>query len=175
METCRDRRNQEHLNYPEESEKLVAPEYQGYPATPGTPGDSGDSEAEGNDKDWPHHLHISPDYVQHMEKVFSIVRQKYGRSSTDPMKDFDVNTTVWGTSMSVTLQAAVHLGKHYTKNLRSAQNQPLKSVKQLFQMTERLITDQTEITGLTTIDWFSTDTSQHSTESETTLVWAVAN
>ena len=55
--------------------------------------------------------------------------------------------------MSVTLQAAVHLGKDYTENLRSTKNQPLKSVKQLFQMAETLITDQTEITGLTTIDW----------------------
>ena len=55
--------------------------------------------------------------------------------------------------LSVTLQAAVHLGKDYTENLRSTKNQPLKSVKQLFQTTERLIKDQTEITGLTTIDW----------------------
>ena len=31
-------------------------------------------------------------------------------------------------------------------------NQPLKSLRQLFQVTQRLITDQTEITGLTTSD-----------------------
>ena len=55
--------------------------------------------------------------------------------------------------MSVTLQAAVHLGQDYTGNLRSIKNQPLKSVRQLFQTTERLITDQMEITGLSTIDW----------------------
>ena len=55
--------------------------------------------------------------------------------------------------MSVTLQAAVHLGKDHTKNLRSSKNQPKKSLRQLFQVTERLITDQTEITGLSTIDW----------------------
>ena len=53
--------------------------------------------------------------------------------------------------MSVTLQAAVHLGKDHAENLRSTKNQTLKSMKQLFHMTERLITDQTEITGLTTI------------------------
>ena len=53
----RQREDQEHLNYLEDSVgtgKLVAPGYQGYPGTPGTPGDSGDSgdsEAEGNDKD----------------------------------------------------------------------------------------------------------------------------
>ena len=55
--------------------------------------------------------------------------------------------------MSVTLQAAVHLGKDYTENLRSTKNQPKKSLRQLFQVTERLITNRTEITGLTTIDW----------------------
>ena len=51
-----------------------------------------------------------------MEKVFSIVRQTYGRSSMDPMKDFDVNTAIWWVWMSVTLQAAVHLGNDHTEN-----------------------------------------------------------
>ena len=88
-----------------------------------------------------------------MKKVFSIVRQTYGRSLTDPMKDLGVNTAMWGIFMSVALQAAVHLGNDYTEYLRSTKNQNLKSVKQLFQMTGRLITDHTEITGLTTIDW----------------------
>ena len=55
--------------------------------------------------------------------------------------------------MSVTLQAAVLLGKVYTENLRSTKNQLVKSLRQIFQVTERLITDQTEITGLTTADW----------------------
>ena len=64
--------DQEHLNYPEDSEsarKLVAPE---------NPGNLGNSGTEGNDKDWPHNLHISTNYVLHIEKVFSIVRQRYG-------------------------------------------------------------------------------------------------
>ena len=76
-----------------------------------------------------------------------------GRSSTDQVKDLDVNTAVRGIFMSVTLQSAVHLARDYTENLRSTKNQPKKSLSQLFQVTERLITDQTEITGLTTIDW----------------------
>ena len=39
------------------------------------------------------------------------------------------------------------------ENLRFAKNQLLKSVTQLFQVTEKLIKDQTEICGLTTIDY----------------------
>ena len=32
-------------------------------------------------------------------------------------------------------------------------NQPKKTLRQLFQVTQKLITDQTEITAITTIDW----------------------
>ena len=69
------------------------------------------------------------------------------------MKDLDVNTAIWGIFLSVTLQAAVHLGKDYTEILRSTKNQTKKSSRLLFQVTQKLITDQTEITGITTIDW----------------------
>ena len=55
--------------------------------------------------------------------------------------------------MNVTLQAAVHLSRDSLVNLRFTKNQLLKSLKQLFQVTEELIKDQTEISGLTTIDY----------------------
>ena len=50
-------------------------------------------------------------------------------------------------------QAAVHIGHNLSQNLRSIKNQSLKSVKQLFRTAERLIIDQMEITGWSTIDW----------------------
>ena len=81
--------DQEHLNYLEDSVstgKLVAPGY---------PGNSGNSGTDGNDKDWPHILNVSTNYVLHMENVFSMLRQRYGRSPTDRMKDLDVNTAFW--------------------------------------------------------------------------------
>ena len=49
--------------------------------------------------------------------------------------------------LSVTFQAAVHLGQGYSQNPRSIKNQLLKSVKQFFRTTEKLIKDQVEITG----------------------------
>ena len=88
---------QEHLNCPEDSVstgKLVAP---------GNPGNSGNSGTEGNDEDWPHNLHISTNYVLHMEKVFSTVRQRYGLSPTDQKKDFDVNTAMCSVYLCVPL------------------------------------------------------------------------
>ena len=71
----------------------------------------------------------------------------------DQMKNLDVNTAIWCIFMSVTLQAAVRLGIDFTGILRSTKNHSKKSLRQLCQVNERFITDQTEITGLTTIDW----------------------
>ena len=70
-----------------------------------------------------------------MEKVYSIVRQIYGRSPTDDLNDLDENNALWGIFMNVTLQAAVHLGRDYMVNPRFTKNQLLMSVKQLFQVT----------------------------------------
>ena len=55
--------------------------------------------------------------------------------------------------MSVTLQAAVHRGRDDSLNLRSVKNESSKSVEHLFRTTEKLIKEQTEITGLSTINW----------------------
>ena len=68
------------------------------------------------------------------------------------MVDLDVNASIWSI-FSVTLTATVHLGLKSTENLRSTKNQPVKSVSQVFQVTRKMITDQTEITGIRTIDW----------------------
>ena len=126
--------DQEHLNYLEDSASTGKRVVQGYP---GYPGNSGDAGTEGD----PHNLHIFTNCVLHMQKVFSIVRQRYGRSPTGQMKDLDVNAAIWCIFMSVFCQAAAHLGKDYTENLRSTKNQHLKSLRQLFQVSERLWTD----------------------------------
>ena len=55
--------------------------------------------------------------------------------------------------MFVTLQAAVYLVQDDTENLQSTKNHSLKYVRQLFQTSEKLIQEQAEITGLSTIDW----------------------
>ena len=81
------------------------------------------------------------------------MRKIYDRSSTDNLDDLNVNTAKKGIFMNTTLQAAVHLGQDYMDNLRFTKNQLLKSVKQLFPVTKKLIEDQKEISNLTTIDY----------------------
>ena len=66
-----------------------------------------------DDSEWPNNNHISHAYIPHLEKVYSNLRQKLGRKPGDNMEDLDVNTLLWGMFMTVTLQAAVHLGNDF--------------------------------------------------------------
>ena len=93
------------------------------------------------------HLHTS------MDKVYSIVRKTYDRRPTDEMEDLNVNAAIWRMFMNTTLQASVHLGQDYDKNLRFVKNHFWSSLKKLCKETEKLIKNQTEIIGLSTIDY----------------------
>ena len=55
--------------------------------------------------------------------------------------------------MIVTQQAAVHLGNDYLDPLHSTKNQPPRTVKQLFDETSKLVREQTQIQGISLIDW----------------------
>ena len=92
---------------------------------------SGNSDIDGIGTIWAHSLHLSTAYVSPLEKVLSNVRQRYGRKPGDKMEDPNVNTIMWWMFMSVTLQAAVHLGKDYAENLHSVKNQPKRTLKQI--------------------------------------------
>ena len=87
---------------------------------------SGTSDIDGR----PHNLHTSTACVSHLEKVLSNARQRYGRKPGDKMEDLDVNTIIWIMFMSVTLQAAVDIGKDYAENLHAIKYQPKRTLKQ---------------------------------------------
>ena len=127
-------KDQEHQNFHENlksTRKLVA---------------HGNSDIDGIGTIWPHNLQTSIAYVSHLEKFFSNVRQRYGRKPGDKMEDLDVNAIIWRMFMSVTLQATVHVGKDNAENLHSIKNQPKRTLKHLFNVTEKLmIRDQKEI------------------------------
>ena len=69
------------------------------------------------------------------------------------MEDLNVNATIWAMLMNSTLQAAVHLGQDFDQYLRFVKNHFWSSLKKLFEETEKLIKNQTEITGVSMIDY----------------------
>ena len=121
----------------------------------GKPCASSKSDCQGGPKaekiQWPHNPHVSPATLHHTEAVFSIVREIYGREHDDPVDDLDVNMTIWGIFLNATLRAAVHLGQDYEANLRYVKNNLWNSVGLLFRETGKLISEQKEITGVSTL------------------------
>ena len=94
-----------------------------------------------NDEDsskWPHNYRMSRANVPHFENVYSKSRQQLKRKPEDKMEDLVVNTLIWRMFMTATQQAAVHLGNDYFVNLHSNENQPQRTVKQLFDVTKRV-------------------------------------
>ena len=120
----------------------------------GKPNASSKSHQPGSPKaeriEWSHNLHMSPATVHHIEAVFSIVRNIYGREHDDLMDDLDVNMATWGIFLNTTLQAAVHIGHDYEANFRYVKKHLWNSVIQLFNETGKLIREQKEITGVNT-------------------------
>ena len=56
--------------------------------------------------------------------------------------------------MSSTLQASVFMGKNYSDNLHSIKNTEDLTMKQMSDIYEKLITEQSdEIYGMSTIEW----------------------
>ena len=70
------------------------------------------------------------------------------------MNDLDTNSLICRMFMSATLDAAVHLGKGYLENLHITNSQAQRTIKQLFDLSQKLITDQTEIQGLPETGWY---------------------
>ena len=103
------------------------------------------------DSEWPNNDQISAASVPYLEKVYLNLRQKIGRKSGDDMNDLDSNSLIWRMFMSATVDAVVHLGTSYVENWHSTKNQAPRTIKQLFDVSQKLITDQTEIQGVSKI------------------------
>ena len=55
--------------------------------------------------------------------------------------------------MTVTLESAVFMGKNYLDNRLSIANTTDLTLKQMFDISARLVSEQDEISGLETIGW----------------------
>ena len=58
-----------------------------------------------------------------------------------------------GMSMAVTMEPAVFMGKNFQNNRNSIVNTADLTLKQMFDISAKLVTEQDEISGLETIGW----------------------
>ena len=75
------------------------------------------------------------------------------RSSMNVTENEEKHSMIWGMFMSVTLESAVFMRKNYLDNCHSITNTKDLTLKQMFDISTRLVSEQDEISGLETIGW----------------------
>ena len=89
-----------------------------------------------------------------LHRVNDPVRKRQKQSSKDATKDSDKHSVIWGMFLSSSLQASVFMGENYSDNWHSIKNTEDLTMKQMFDISEKLITEQSdEICGISTISW----------------------
>ena len=89
-----------------------------------------------------------------LHKVNDQVRKRQKQSSMDATEDSELHSVMWGMFMSSTMRASVFMGKNYSDNWHSIKNSKDLTMKQMFDISEKLVSDQSdEIYGVKTINW----------------------
>ena len=89
-----------------------------------------------------------------LHRVNDQVRKRQKQSSKDATQDNDKHSVIWRMFMSSTMQASVFMEKNYSDNWHSIKNTEDLTMKQMFNISEKLISEQSdEIYGVKTIDW----------------------
>ena len=87
-----------------------------------------------------------------MNRVNDQVRKKQKRIS-NVTEDGEKHSMILGMCMSVTMESAVFMGKNFQNNPNSIVNTTDLTLKQMFDISTRLVSEQDEISGVETIGW----------------------
>ena len=68
-------------------------------------------------------------------------------------EDEEKHSMIWGMFMAVTMESAVFMGKNYQNNCHSIANTTDLTLKQMFDISTKLVSEQDEISGLEAIGW----------------------
>ena len=98
-------------------------------------------------------LELSLESTSFLNRVNDQVRKRQKRSSMNVTENDEKHSVIWGMFMSVTLESAVFMGKDYLDNCHSITNTKDLTLKQMFDISARLVSEQDEISGMETIGW----------------------
>ena len=97
-------------------------------------------------------LELSVESRSFVNRVNDQVRKRQKRIS-DVTEDGEKHSMIWGMFMAVTKESAVFMGKNYQNNCHSIANTTDLTLKQMFDISTKLVSEQDEISGLETIGW----------------------
>ena len=87
-----------------------------------------------------------------MNRVHDQVRKRQKRISK-VAEDGEKHSMIWSMFMAVTMESAVFMGKNNLNSCQSIANTTDLTLKQMFDISTRLVSEQDEISGLETIGW----------------------
>ena len=98
-------------------------------------------------------LELSVESRSFLNKANDQVRKRQKRSSLDVTEDGEKHSMIWGMFMSATMESTVFMGNKYLNNCHSIANTKDLTLKQMFDISTRLVSEQDEVSGLETIGW----------------------
>ena len=87
-----------------------------------------------------------------VNRVNDQVRKRQKRIS-NVTEDDEKHSMIWGMFTAVTMESAVFMGKNFQNNQNSIANTTDLTLKQMFDISTRLVSEQDEVSGLETIGW----------------------
>ena len=76
--------------------------------------------------------------------------RKWQKIISNVTEDGEEHSMIWGMFMAVTVESAVFMGKNYQNNCHSIANTTDLTLKQMFDISTKLVSEQDEISGLET-------------------------
>ena len=97
-------------------------------------------------------LELSVESRSFVNRVNDQVRKRQKRIS-NVTGNGEEHSMIWGMFMAVTMESAIFMGKNFQNNRNSIANTTDLTLKQMFDISAKLVTEQEEISGLETIGW----------------------
>ena len=97
-------------------------------------------------------LELSVESRSFVNRVNDQVRKRQKRIS-NVTEYGEKDSMIWGMFMTVTMESAVFMGKNYLNKCQSIADTTDLTLKQMFDISTRLVSEQDEISGLETISW----------------------
>ena len=97
-------------------------------------------------------LELSVESRSFVNRVNDQVRKRQKQIS-NVTEDGEEHSMICGMFMAVTMESAVFMGKNYLNNCQSIANRTDLTLKQMFVISTRLVSEQDEFSGLETIGW----------------------
>ena len=119
---------------------------------------SGRPDIDSQERAWPQQFVIGNDEAElemsvELRSIVNRVNDQVRKREFQILKKMDKHSMIWSMCMAVTMESAVFMGKTYQNNCQSNVNTTDLTLKRMFDISTKLVSEQDEINGVKTIDW----------------------